>query len=237
MRVIHWAISIFILVSPNLYADAWRAELVNGSKLETDPQTRKPMVNHNGNPTPLWDGVHTLQDGSIVIVRDGIVIPNENIYQAWSAVENSYKTELKLNDCEILVRRVCGLKNGCSSQKACDLAKQLQQLWENASDKDDNGLSFMGKNECHLALTDSTAFPPCEKEAKSPVACARLVTRACGKNDECNASKACNVARQLLDLTRETALKNAVATDNVDTEQYCHEAMNNHFFSVCRQQP
>lgn len=225
---------LFSTVTLDSYAETWHAELVNGSKAQADSQTRKPIVNLDGNSTQLWDGVHTLEDGSIIIVQNGVIIPNEAIYHAWSAADNLPQTELTLNECEILTRRVCGLKNSCTDHKACSLAQQLQKLWETAPDAV-NGLSLTGKNECHKALANSTAFPPCEKEAKPPTACARLVTQACGDKEECKNKAACDAARQLLKLAQEAVGK------NVDTatgpEQYCYDAMNNHFFVACHKTP
>lgn len=224
---------LFFTVTLDSYAETWHSELVNGSKAQADSQTRKPTANLDGISTPLWDGVHTLEDGSIVIVRNGVIVPNEAIYHAWSAADHS-QTEQTLNECEILTRRVCGLNNSCTGNKACSLAQQLQKLWETDPDAD-NALFLNGKNECHKALINSTAFPPCEKEAKPPIACARLVTQACGDKEECKNKAACDAARQLLKLAREAVGKNL---DPVAApEQYCYDAMNNHFFAACHKTP
>jgi hypothetical protein len=227
--------SIFILILPSINrAETWQADLINTGKVQTDAKTHKPTVTYKDNSTQLWDGVHTLQDGSIIIVKDGVIIPNEAMYHAWSKANNINQTTLELNPCELLTRRVCGVQNSCANQKACKLAQQLQKLWENAPDATKN-LSSTGKNECHKALIDPVTFSSCDKETKPPEICTRLVTQVCGENNECKDKPACNVAQQLLKLAHEVILKNIV--NEIEPEQDCREAINNHFFVACRNVP
>jgi hypothetical protein len=57
--------------------------LPDGTRVEVDTTTRKAWRVEGGERTPLWDGVHRMEDGSVVIVRDGTVVPNETMIQTW----------------------------------------------------------------------------------------------------------------------------------------------------------
>lgn len=59
------------------------------------------------------------------------------------------------NECTILVRKVCGLQNQCSSAPGCPVAKQLLDVYNTDSDKTPLAES------CVISLEDSIVFPQC----------------------------------------------------------------------------
>ena len=62
-------------------ADDWGARLSDGSGVEVDASTHRAWRLEDGRRTPLWDGVHRLEDGSVVIVRDGVAVPNPDMLE------------------------------------------------------------------------------------------------------------------------------------------------------------
>jgi hypothetical protein len=65
-------------------AQTWRGELSRGGSIVMDPDTRRALREEGGSTRPLWDGVHRLEDGSTVIVRDGVAVPTRDMVDAWS---------------------------------------------------------------------------------------------------------------------------------------------------------
>jgi len=59
------------------------------------------------------------------------------------------------NACTLLVRKVCGLQNQCSSAPGCPVAKQLLDVYNTDSDKTPLAES------CVISLEDSIVFPQC----------------------------------------------------------------------------
>ena len=97
----------------------WTSQLEAGGTVSVDPTTNRATVTRDGVSTPLWDGVHRLQDGSAVTVRSGQVVPNEAILRArkpqppptdqaesWVGIPI-----VGASPCEQLVQRVCGATN------------------------------------------------------------------------------------------------------------------------------
>lgn len=228
-------LSLIVTLTPTLCirAETWQAELIEGGVTQVDPQTHKGTVHRNGNATPLRDGIHKLEDGSIVIIHDGIAIPNSAMYHAWSTMDNSQHKAIEINECVQLTRRVCGIKNSCAKHKSCELALQLQQLWEDDSDNSIDSISNTEQNECHKGLINVTTFPPCVQDIEPPLACTKLVIKTCGDSNQCHNVPVCNVARQLLNLAQEASLKNPETVNESAAEQYCSEAIHNRFFVAC----
>lgn len=56
-------------------AEPWRAPLASGGQVEVDPRTNQPILIQEGRQTQLWNGVHRLEDGSVIQVREGRVVP------------------------------------------------------------------------------------------------------------------------------------------------------------------
>jgi hypothetical protein len=104
----------------------------------------------NGVQTQLWDGVHRLDDGSVVTVRDGRVVPTQQMIDTpraapeaeEAAPEPTTDAEPPLlarpaaprgelggaTACEVLVLQMCGADRRCSRSPACLAARQLGDL-------------------------------------------------------------------------------------------------------------
>ena len=117
MRKAQILIAVGSLLALTAHAEQWATRLETGAGVRVDPSTNRAVVNWRGAETQLWDGIHRLEDGSTLIVRDGRVVPNENILQArrapgpettpsdWEGVPIA-----GYSPCEQLVRKVwrCG---------------------------------------------------------------------------------------------------------------------------------
>lgn len=220
----------------SVLADTWRADLTDGGEVRVDSQTHKPTLYYGGSTTPLWNGVHKLDDGSVIIVRDGVVVPNETIYQTWTEPPAA-KTIQPHDECAELINRTCGNKNGCAARQPCTLAKQLQQLVISAQNDVSTGVGNGDQDMCKHGLLDVTMFPPCEQEIKVPTPCTKLVTKTCGDKLDCQTTTACNVAQQLLKLGQEAHLNNPEVPVDPQISQQCEDALNNAFFSTCQSLP
>ena len=57
----------------------WTSGLQGGGMVTVDPDTQRATVTRDGVTSPLWNGVHRLQDGSAMIVNHGEVVPGEPV--------------------------------------------------------------------------------------------------------------------------------------------------------------
>jgi hypothetical protein len=142
------AIIALLLSAPAAYP--WTSQLQGGGEIVVDPDTRRPVFIQNGVQTQLWDGVHRLDDGSVVTVKEGRVVPTQQMLDAPSAApetddatqEPTAEAEPPLDGrapppagdlggasrCEVLVLRMCGADRRCSRSPACLAARQLGEL-------------------------------------------------------------------------------------------------------------
>ena len=139
---------------------AWTGTLPDGAEVQVDPETHKATRIEGGTAHPLWDGVHRMDDGAVVIVRDGIAVPNEEILQSGEGQPAEQET-LVGRPCEILAERVCGPEGRCASAPACPPARQLriQESREHAAAMD-RGRSTPSGDQCLEALGNDF-FAPC----------------------------------------------------------------------------
>lgn len=208
-----------------LHAESWWGELNDGSRLEVDPSTRRAMRHSGGSTHPIWDGAHRLDDGSVVIVRSGQAVPNEEMIRVWSG-ESAAKDQVSV--CEQLVRKVCGLNDECKDAEACKLSRDLLEL--QTADRSD---AERGK-ACIGALEDP-AFPECgvESVATTQSACKRLAERVCGTEHQCVSDEACDPARQLVQLELEERRENLDPNAPTKMGLECERAIDNPFFVPC----
>lgn len=214
-------------------ADSWRGTLRGGGEVQVDPRTHKPVLSYPGGSTQLWDGAHEMSDGSVLIVRDGVAVPDERMYQAWR--EHYQVPQLAQDDpCVMLMRKTCGLSDECADERACGLAKQLRRMAQQARPSIGQGKLASSTDECQNALADESLFPRCERVAAENTACAKLLRKVCGDNKQCADSEACNLARQLVDMEREERMLSRDPSAPTDIGRQCTEAMSNAFFKACR---
>jgi hypothetical protein len=156
-----WVLLSWLSLAPVLAAD-WQGTLLDGSRVEVDTTTHRAWRRVGSRVEPLWDGVHQLQDGSVVIVRHGTAVPTERMQETWrqSAEEES---RLATSACEDLIKRVCGVDHRCATSQACGLARQLRDMAAgksaegmNADAQIDNG------GQCREALANPVFFVRCD---------------------------------------------------------------------------
>jgi hypothetical protein len=148
-------------------AAEWSSTLQDGSTVTVDPYTNRATVNRDGVSTPLWNGVHRMQDGSSLIVNRGIAVPTEPIIESrrlpppeteeWEDVNI-----IGYSPCEQLVRHVCGQQEQCADMEPCDVARQLlamEQQERNASSN--RNLMTYTSGQCLNAMKDREYFGMC----------------------------------------------------------------------------
>ena len=218
-------------------AETWQGRLQQGGQVTVDPDTRRAMQGDDGAERPLWDGVHRLEDGSTLIIRDGIAIPTEQMVEAWSG-DTKPRPVLVDRHCEQLVRKTCGFDSACNNSAACLHARSL--LAEEGREQRGQPVTAgahpltRADEQCRQALSDP-GFTACAslEAAVGDSRCRDLVDQVCGIDDGCAATQACDAARQLLRMETEQRLTNDDPAALSTTGSQCLEAMGNAFFGRC----
>jgi hypothetical protein len=219
-------------------AQAWQGRLQGGSTIQVDPQTRRATGMFDGEPRPLWDGVHRLEDGSAVIVRDGIAVPTAPMYEQWHGRHAPDEPRYAQRYCKQLVRKTCGFDEACGAAAACLRARSLlgeaTQARREAIATGLDQASSATNARCREAL-DDPAFPACASltAERGDSRCQALVQQACGADEACADSPACDAARQLQALEIQERLGRADPSALSQTGRQCLEAMTNRFFAPC----
>jgi hypothetical protein len=219
-------LACFVCQLPTAMAETWSGTLRDGSQLRVDPDTHRAVRDQGGYQRPMWDGVHRLDDGSVVIIRDGTAVPTTQMLETWDSGPEVKEAQGGA-DCQRLVQRVCGPQDACGDAAPCASARALR---DQAGQSGSEGAT--GQDACAKALSDP-AFPVCTQVARGATAsdCARLVERVCGADGRCAKSPACDPARQLLGMESEARGGDPRAL--TDTGNQCREAMRNPFFVPC----
>jgi hypothetical protein len=222
-------------------ADPWQSRLQGGAEVSVDPSTRRAVGTVNGQQRPLWDGVHRLDDGSTLIVRDGIAVPTAPMVEQWQA-DAEPEPLYEYHYCKQLVRKTCGFDDVCDRSAACLRARTL--LGDEAREqlgldprRTLNAQTAAGER-CQQALSDPS-FPACESpsDRADNSRCQAVVERVCGPEAECGGTQACDAARQLQALEADERLVNADPSALSLSGSQCLEAMTNAFFEPCEPAP
>ncbi|MEN8205512.1 MAG: hypothetical protein ABFS24_05815 [Pseudomonadota bacterium] len=152
-----------------LHADP-NFSLQNGGAVTVDPDTNRATITRDGVTTPLWDGTHRMQDGSILIINQGITVPNEPILETRQLpLPEAEKWEgapiVGYSPCEKLARRVCGKESQCEKIEGCNLARQLLDMEqdERAASEDHNRMTYTS-GQCQNMASDAKTFPLCAQQ-------------------------------------------------------------------------
>ena len=152
-----------LLADPNF-------RLQDGGTVIVDPDTNRATVTQDGVTTPLWDGTHRMQDGSILIINQGISVPGEPAPSPpQKPLPEAEKWEgapiAGYSPCEKLTRRVCGKENQCGETQGCDLAQQLlgMEQKERAASKNRNRMTYTS-GQCQTMASDAETFPLCAQQ-------------------------------------------------------------------------
>ena len=141
--------------------------LEGGGVVSVDPDTRRATVTTGGVTTPLWNGVHRMQDGSALIINNGEAVPGEPSQspRQLPPAETADWEGARIagySPCEQLVHRVCGLHNECASVTACSPAQQLLAMEqdERTKAKDGSRMTYTS-GQCLQAGKDREYFSVC----------------------------------------------------------------------------
>lgn len=226
-------------VAPGIAAESWQGQLDRGGELSVDPATRRAFrTDGAGPPRPMWDGVHRLEDGSTVTIRDGVAVPTEEMLDAWQGPVQAVPEEVA-GPCAELVARVCGRGDECARTAPCFHARQLL-----STERAEQRLAPLGAGQrpatattesCRTALAETTFFPPCAAGVAAGVgdACQTLVGRVCGEAGDCADSPSCRLARQLLAMEADAAQAGEGAAALAAIAAQCAEAAAKPVFVPC----
>ncbi len=166
----HFSLLLVLLVYLVPAAAQWTSRLQNGGEVVVDPTTNRATVTRKGVTTPLWDGVHRLEDGTALTVRSGQVVPNEDILRARKPPPATAEQAIRwqgapiegLSPCEKLVERVCGANRHCSNDPACGPARQLLEMEreERAKSAHPENTTY-SSGQCIDASKDTAFFREC----------------------------------------------------------------------------
>jgi hypothetical protein len=216
-------------------AEAWTGATPDGAEVRVDPGTRRATRIQGDQAVPLWDGVHRMDDGSVVIIRRGTVIPNAQMLDTWAAGA-AQPDPLDGRPCEQLERRACGRDQACGSSAACLKARTLLNVAREEQRRLPIGVKAdpdVGTNgRCAAALT-APDLETCgaDRPAGGARPCTDLVERVCGADQRCAASPACPPARQLL--AQEQTEQPAESGALTPSATQCQEALASSFFAPC----
>ena len=142
--------------------------LEGGGTVTMDPDTKQATVTRDGVTAPLWNGVHRMQDGSVMIVNDGGVVNNESSARPphqLPAPESSDWEGARIvgySPCEKLARQVCGQHDECTTAPACDPSRQLLAMeQEERTRAPDHSRMTYTSGQCVQAIKDVTFFSVC----------------------------------------------------------------------------
>ncbi|MEW8505223.1 MAG: hypothetical protein AB2598_00840 [Candidatus Thiodiazotropha sp.] len=224
-------IVVFLILPLTLLADSsWQGQLQDGSRISIDPNTNKVTRSAEGESTPLWDGVHKLDNGAVIIVRDGVVVKDRVVIEAQREQERD-----RLNAaCMQLVRKVCGVHNECDANPACDPARQLLAMEQSELSSSWTGDVLESSTQCLEALGNESYFQPCTKRLSGNLTpCEKLSIKVCGDENQCAAREACDAARQLISMEQQDM--HSVPGGFTYASAQCRDALagNTDYFSSC----
>ena len=210
---------------------SWWGSLQDGSRVSIDPSTNKATRTFHGETRPLWNGVHQLTNGAVIIVRDGVVVADESTIQAQQEKARGDLQEA----CLKLVTKVCGPQNECQSHPSCDPARQLLTM-----ERDELNSSWLGDIPessvlCLEALGNEVFFNGCDRVDNDRVttACERLALRVCGDGGACERREGCQAARQMVTFERQDQVDFPASLSPASTQ--CRKVLQQpaEFFQAC----
>ena len=149
-------------------ASAWSSSLSGGRGEVTVDRSNRATVNQGGIERPLWDGTHRLEDGSTLIIRQGIAVPNPAILESRDQLQSPEAEDWEgvrivgTSPCERLERKVCGPENECLSTEACTAVSQLvDREWDERRVSHNAGYMTPTSGQCKLAPEDTEFFVRC----------------------------------------------------------------------------
>ncbi|MEG7523316.1 MAG: hypothetical protein M3H12_09470 [Chromatiales bacterium] len=229
----HRALFLLLFFLPfvlNASEKAWEGNLLGGGSVTIDPVTNKATRSSEGVTSQLWDGVHRLENGAVIIVRDGVVVRDVLLLES----QRQQQMEEEREACTLLARKVCGRNDECRKHPACNPARQLLKLEQEEAQQQWDGRPSESSRLCLDALTNSDYFQTCTKHRTGAPStpCEVLRQKVCGTRLQCAGTQSCDLANQLLLME----LDERVSSSDILTYAgaQCREALGNaDLFSRC----
>jgi hypothetical protein len=233
-------LAVLVLLGSSLAAQHdLRRTLQDGSVVRIDPGTGKAWVTTpRGAQAMLWDGVHKLRDGTTMIVRGGVVVPDKPIIGARRGASEPLPGT-RVSPCGALEQKVCGKAGECGDTEPCRLARELVQFEDQDREAGRPDAVERTLQQCRQALDETEPFPECARadplpETTASAACATLAEQVCGTRDQCADSPPCRAAHQLIALERDERLAHPAPEVRLKTTGQCREAASDSgFFAPC----
>jgi len=206
----------------------WIGGMEDGSVVRIDPESNQATRFSGEGAVQLWDGVHRMQDGSTVTVKDGVVTSRSG-GQADTPVFAPAPSDpgLAPSACVALEIKVCGFYGECRESPACSPARQLMELerseaWQNRGESANQTTA-----QCMEALQNDAFFAPCDTgaDAASPTPCDRLVSRLCGDEPACAETRACQEALQFQKMEQRERSRNRRPKELTPASRQCDEEL------------
>lgn len=149
-------------------AAGWTSGMQGGGTVTVDPDTLRATVTRDGVTSPLWNGVHRLQDGSVLIVNHGEVVSGEYTPRPPRQLPPPDTADWQdvmivgYSPCEQLARHVCGRQNECAAVEACRSSRQLLAMEQDERTMADDGARMTyTSGQCLEAIRDVEYFSVC----------------------------------------------------------------------------
>ena len=150
-------------------AEGRTSTLVGGGVVTVDPDTQRATVTRDGVTTPLWNGVHRMQDGSALIVKQGEAVPGVPVPRPPHQLPPPEAEDWEgapiagYSPCEQLTHYVCGPQDECATAEACTVSRQLLSMeqQERARAADHSRMTYTS-GQCLKARDDVTYFSTCQ---------------------------------------------------------------------------
>ena len=220
-------------------AQSWTKGMADGGEVSIDPRTNKATVFTGKGSTQLWDGTHQLNDGSVIIVRDGIVTSGAGsaVPFVTEPINGEEPTDTPASSaCVELVIKVCGFSGECRSDAACSPARQLMQLEKDEAWQTQSKAPNQTSLQCREALANEDFFTRCAllQPSEAPTSCQKLVENVCGIENQCSKGPACSPAQQLLAMETQERLASGPPDKPTYTSKKCEESLTEStFFTTC----
>jgi hypothetical protein len=115
----------------------------------------------------------SIEDGSTLIIRNGIAVPNPAILESrrqLPAPEPEEWEDMRIvgtSPCERLERKVCGPENECLHTEVCTAVSQLvEREWNERRASHNTGYMTPTSGQCLQALKDTGFFVKCPTETR-----------------------------------------------------------------------
>ena len=161
------------LTTSLVIAADWNSTLYGNRGEVTVHGDNRATVRQGTVERPLWDGTHRLQDGSTLIIRDGVAVPNVSIMESRQQLPPAEPEEWEdmqivgTSPCERLTRKVCGPEDECAASEACPATRQLSERERDERQASVNpNLMTPTSGQCLQALRDKEFFLECRNDSQ-----------------------------------------------------------------------